>query len=247
MVMAAGSAKRSGTLIQKKKRGDGHPPRPPGEDSEPADGHISMGEHSAALLEEDVVLRAASPPISPDVFLLGLFAHIVNSAAHSIHVEVHVSRNSRPPSPSSSAPLPYPPRGWKRSVLGADQRRFFTRHAGALVAGVPLLDAGPPVVAGGGAAGQVAALAVLARELGRALAPVAPHLVDAQAAVAAGRRAGVALVDVLLAGLAREEGRAAAHVVGLDGGAAAAVGARVGGARVGLLAEFTCRRGEELH
>lgn len=94
------------------------------------------------------------------------------------------------------------------------------------------------------AAGQVAALAVLARVLGRALARVAPNLVDAKATVAAGRRGGVALVDVLFAGLAREEGRAGADVVRLDGRAAAAVGAGVGGARVGLLAQFTCRRGE---
>lgn len=52
------------------------------------------------------------------------------------------------------------------------------------------------------AAGQVAALAVLARVLGGALALVAPDLVDAQAAVLAGRRGGLALVDVLFAGLA---------------------------------------------
>lgn len=77
------------------------------------------------------------------------------------------------------------------------------------------------------AAGQVAALAVLARVLGRALARVAPDLVDAQAAVLAGRRDGVALVDVLLAGLAREEGRAGADVVRLNGRAATTVGARV--------------------
>lgn len=43
---------------------------------------------------------------------------------------------------------------------------------------------------------------MLARVLGGALALVAPELVDAQAAVLAGRRSGLALVDVLFAGLA---------------------------------------------
>lgn len=120
--------------------------------------------------------------------------------------------------------------------------RFFTRHARALVAGVSLLDTRSSIVTRRWAAGQVAALAVLACVLGRALARVAPDLVDAQAAVPAWQRDGVALVDVLFAGLAREEGRAGADVVRLNGGAAATVGAWVRGARVGLLAQFTCRQ-----
>lgn len=77
------------------------------------------------------------------------------------------------------------------------------------------------------AAGQVATLAVLAFVLGRALARVAPNLVDALATVLAGRWDGNALVDVLLAGLAREEGRAVADVVRLNGRAAATISARV--------------------
>lgn len=43
---------------------------------------------------------------------------------------------------------------------------FSTWHTGAFVAGVSLLDAGAPVMAGRRHAGQVAALAVLARVLG---------------------------------------------------------------------------------
>lgn len=80
--------------------------------------------------------------------------------------------------------------------------RFFTGHAGALVADVTLLDTRSSIVTRRRAAGQVAALAVLARVLGRALAGVAPDCVDAQAAVLARRRGSFALVDVLLAGLA---------------------------------------------
>lgn len=114
---------------------------------------------------------------------------------------------------------------------------FPTWHTGAFVAGLSLLDAGAPVVAGRRAAGQVAALAVPARVLLRTLARVPAELVDARAAVLAGRR--VALVHVLLAGLSREERRAGADVDGLDGGALAAVGTRVRGTGVGLLAQFT--------
>lgn len=82
-------------------------------------------------------------------------------------------------------------------------------------------------MAGRRVAGQVAALAVLARVLLRALATVAADVVDAHAAVLAGRRARIALVDVLFAGLSGEEGRAGTDVVGLNGGALAAVGTRV--------------------
>lgn len=102
-----------------------------------------------------------------------------------------------------------------------------TWHTGAFVAGLSPLDAGSSVMAGRRVAGQVAALAVLARVLQRAAALVAADLVDAHSAVLAGRLAHVALVDVLLAGLSGEEGRAGADVVGLDGGALAAVGTRV--------------------
>lgn len=102
-----------------------------------------------------------------------------------------------------------------------------TWHTGALVAGLSLLDAGASAMAGRRVAGQVAALAVLPRVLLRALAPVAADLVDARPAVLAGRLVHGALVDVLFAGLSGEEGRAGADVVGLDGGALAAVGARV--------------------
>lgn len=93
-------------------------------------------------------------------------------------------------------------------------------------------------MAGRRVAGQVAALAVRPRVLRRALAPVPAHLVDAHAAVPAGRRPGVTLVDVLLAVLPFEEGRAGAHVVGPDVRALAAVGARVRGAGVGDVAQF---------
>lgn len=94
-------------------------------------------------------------------------------------------------------------------------------------------------MAGRRVAGQVAALAVLARVLLRALAAEAAELVDAGTAVPAGRRARVALVDVLFAGLPGEGRRAGADVLRVDGGALAAVGARVRGTRVGLLAQFT--------
>ena len=123
-----------------------------------------------------------------------------------------------------------------------------TWHAGALVAGVSLLDAGAPAVARRRVAGHVAALAVHARILRGTLAAEGAHLVDAHTPVQAGRRALGALVDVLLAGLAGEELRAGADVVGLKGGALPSVRAGVGGAGVRLLALFTWRwrkRGQE--
>lgn len=82
-------------------------------------------------------------------------------------------------------------------------------------------------MAGRRVAGQVAALAVLARVLLRALAPVAADLIDARPAVLAGRRAGSALVHVLFANLSGEVARAGTDVVGVYGGALAVVGARV--------------------
>lgn len=114
-----------------------------------------------------------------------------------------------------------------------------TWHTGAFIVGVTLLDAGASILARRRAAGQVAFLAVLAGVLGRAAAVVAADHVDARAAVLARWEVGVALVDVLLAGLAREEGRAGADVVRLDGRAAAVVGAGVGRAGVGVLALVT--------
>lgn len=114
-----------------------------------------------------------------------------------------------------------------------------TWHTGAFVAGLPPLDAGASVEAGRRAAGLVAALAVFARELLRTLASIAADLVDARPAVPAGRRSGVALVDVLFAGLPGEERRAGADVLEVDGGALAAVGTGVGGAGVGLVTQLT--------
>lgn len=102
-----------------------------------------------------------------------------------------------------------------------------TWHTGALVAGVSLLDAGSSVVAGRRVAGQVAALAVFPHELRRTLTSEAAHLVDAHAAISAGRRVRFALVDVLFAGFSAEERRAGADVAGLNGGTLAAVGTRV--------------------
>lgn len=68
---------------------------------------------------------------------------------------------------------------------------------------------------------------MLAYVLCGALASVAADIVYAHAVVLAGRRASVALVDVLFAGLSREEGRAGADIVGFDGRAVAAVGTGV--------------------
>lgn len=102
-----------------------------------------------------------------------------------------------------------------------------TWHAGTFVAGLALLDAGASALARRRAAGQVTALTVLAYVLRRALASVASDRVDAGAAVLAGRRPRVALVDVLFAGLSGEEGCAGTDVVRLDGGAQTVIGTRV--------------------
>lgn len=64
---------------------------------------------------------------------------------------------------------------------------------------------------------------MLARVLLWALASVPANLIDAHTAVLAGRRACIALIDVLFAGLSREEWRAGTDVVGLNGRALAAV------------------------
>lgn len=61
-----------------------------------------------------------------------------------------------------------------------------TWNTGAFVAGLSLLDAGASIMAGRWVAGQVAALAVLARVLLWALASVAANVVDAQSTVLAG-------------------------------------------------------------
>lgn len=102
-----------------------------------------------------------------------------------------------------------------------------TWHAGTFIAGFSLLDACASILAGRRVAGQVAALAVLPRVLRWALAAVAADLVDAHTAVFAERRVCVALVNVLFAGLSREEGRAGAEEEGLNGGATPAVGTRI--------------------
>lgn len=114
-----------------------------------------------------------------------------------------------------------------------------TWYAGAFVAGFSLLDAGASVEAGRRVAGQVAALAVLARVFLRTLAPVPAHVVDAQPTVLAGRGAGVALVDVLFARRSGEERRAGTPVPGFDAIALAAVSTRARGTRVGELALVT--------
>lgn len=120
-----------------------------------------------------------------------------------------------------------------------------TWQAAAVVDGVPLLDAGASVLARRGAARHVGGLAVLASVLLRAAAVVRAHLVHAHAAVEAGRGSLGALVDVLLAGLTVEGGRARADVGGIECRALAAVCARVGCARVGELAAFTLRTNQQ--
>lgn len=113
-----------------------------------------------------------------------------------------------------------------------------TWQAGALVRGVTCGPARAPVLAGGGAAGHVGQLAVLAGVGGAADTAVGADLVEAGAPVAAGRGVHATLVHVLPAGGAVEAGRAAADVGGLEGQALATVGTGVGGARVRLLARF---------
>lgn len=98
-----------------------------------------------------------------------------------------------------------------------------TWHTGALIVGLALLNAGASIKAGRRVAGQVARLAVFPDVFRGALASVAAHFVDAQAAVFAERWVDVAFVDVLFAGLPREERRAGADEEGLKQGAAATV------------------------
>lgn len=68
---------------------------------------------------------------------------------------------------------------------------------------------------------------MLACVLGRALASVAANVIDAHPAVLARRRVHITLIDVLFAGLSREEGSASTDEVGLKGRALATVGTRV--------------------
>lgn len=82
---------------------------------------------------------------------------------------------------------------------------------------------------------------MLAGVLRRASAMVRAHLVDANAAVEARGGGPRALVDILLAGLAVESGRAGADVGGIKGGALATICARIGCTRVGNLARFALR------
>lgn len=77
---------------------------------------------------------------------------------------------------------------------------------------------------------------MLAGVLLRTATVVRAHLVHTHAAVQAGRGRLGALVDVLLAGLTVEGGRAGADVGGIEGRALAAVCAWVGSAWVGELA-----------
>lgn len=99
-----------------------------------------------------------------------------------------------------------------------------TWHTGAFVAGLSLLDAGASIIAGRWVAGKVAAFAVLACILLRALASVATDVIDARPTILAGRRVHITLIDVLFAGLSKEERRAGTDVVGLNGGALPTVG-----------------------
>lgn len=70
---------------------------------------------------------------------------------------------------------------------------------------------------------------------------VRAHLVDTNAAVEA-RGGGLrALVDILLAGLAVESGRAGADVGGIKGGALATICTWIGSTWVGNLARFTLK------
>lgn len=85
---------------------------------------------------------------------------------------------------------------------------------------------------------QVAALTVLACVLLWALTPVATDLIDAHAAILAGRRVSVALVHILFTGLSREEGSADANILGLNGGTLSPIGTGVGGTGVSLMAHF---------
>lgn len=100
---------------------------------------------------------------------------------------------------------------------------FITWHTGAFIAGLSLLNAGASVEARRRVAGQVARLTVFPIVLCWALASVAAHFVDAQPAVFTEWRLNVALIDVLFAGLSREERRARANEEGLKQGATATI------------------------
>lgn len=112
-------------------------------------------------------------------------------------------------------------------------------QTGAVVGCVPFLDARASVLARRGTAGHVERFAVRAGILLRAPAVVRPHLVHAHAAVVARRGQLGAFVDILFAGFAVEGGRTRADEGGVEGGALAAVGTRVGGTGVGDVAHFT--------
>lgn len=88
-------------------------------------------------------------------------------------------------------------------------------QAGACVCGVAGLHAGSSAPAGRGQAGLVEALAVWAGVLGRAAAQVRAHLINAGAAVPAGRRRNCTLVHVLPARLTMKVRRTRADVVRL--------------------------------
>lgn len=119
-------------------------------------------------------------------------------------------------------------------------RRGRTWNTGAFVASLSLLDAGASIKAGRRGAGQVAALTVPARVILRTMASIPADFIDAQAAVLAGRRACVALVDVLLAVGSREERCAGTDVLGVNDGALAPVGTWGRGTEVSEVAQFTC-------
>lgn len=124
-------------------------------------------------------------------------------------------------------------------LMNANANKTSTWQTRAFIAGLPLLYAGAPVKARWGVAGLIEGLAIFPRVLRRAAAAIRAHLVLTHAAVLAGWRNLGALVDVLPAGLAWEEGRAVADVVGIEGTALTAVGTRIWGTRIGLLAVFT--------
>lgn len=92
-----------------------------------------------------------------------------------------------------------------------------------------------------GAAWHIGGLAVLAGVLLRAAAVVRAHLIHANAAVKTWRGRLGALVNVLLAGLAVEAGRAGADVGGIECRALATVCTWIGSTWVGNLAGFALK------
>lgn len=114
-----------------------------------------------------------------------------------------------------------------------------TWHTGTFVAGFSLLDAGASIQAGRRVTGKVTALAVLPCVLRGTLTSVAADLVDALSTVFAARRVGVALVDVLFAGLSEEERGACADERGVNGRAMPAVGTWIRSTWVGCCTVFT--------